>query len=83
MASPLVYAKDAMPSKQSKWHHLYNTPRWKRRRVVYLSDPAHMFCVMCKEAGRYVLALDYIYNTNYMLRSLFDSLRYHSRVFVV
>lgn len=52
MASLLVYAKDAMPSKQSKWHHLYNTPQWKRGRVEFLSDPAHMFCVMCKEAGR-------------------------------
>ena len=56
MASLQVYAKSAMPSKQSKWHHLYNTSRWRALRRWFLSQPDNMFCRIHRDNNQWVIA---------------------------
>jgi 5-methylcytosine-specific restriction enzyme A len=37
-----------------RWHHLYNTKRWKVRRAVQLAE--HPFCELCPKEGLQNLA---------------------------
>lgn len=39
-----------MPTKQGKYHHLYNTTRWRARRKAQLD--AEPLCRICKRQGR-------------------------------
>jgi 5-methylcytosine-specific restriction enzyme A len=39
-----------MAKPQSRWHALYNTKRWQRRRLLHLQEQP--CCVMCEAAGK-------------------------------
>jgi 5-methylcytosine-specific restriction protein A len=39
---------------KADWHHLYDTKRWKARRLFQLGE--HPLCAMCMQAGKIAAA---------------------------